>query len=52
LDQLALVPHVIAGREDVGAGIVQFAGHPLGQPKAVRRVLGVDDDQVGGEIAS
>ncbi len=51
LDQLALVPDVVAGREDVGAGIVQLAGQPLGQAETMRRVLRIDDHKIGGEVA-
>jgi hypothetical protein len=42
---------MVAGREDVGAGIVKLAGEPLVQPEAVRRVLRVDDRHVDAEVA-
>jgi hypothetical protein len=50
LDQLALVPDMVTGREDVGAGIVELAGEAFGQPEAMRRILGVDDRDVDTEV--
>ena len=43
-DELALVPDVVAGRQDIDAAIVEFAAEALGQSEAAGRVLGVDDD--------
>ena len=51
LDQLALVPDMVAGRQDVGAGIVKLAREPFGQPIAMRGVLGVDDRHIDREVA-
>ena len=51
-DQLALVPDMVAGGQDIDAAIVELAADPLGQAKAARRVLGVDDDEIEREIAA
>jgi hypothetical protein len=51
LDQLALVPDMVAGRENVRAGIVELAREPLGQPVAVRGVFGIDDRDIDREVA-
>ena len=51
-DELALVPDVIAGRQDVDAAIVELAAKALGQAKAAGRVLGIDDDEIEREIAA
>jgi hypothetical protein len=43
---LALVPDVVPGRDDVDAGIEQRPGGRFGQPGAARDVLAVRDDEV------
>ena len=50
-DQLALVPDVIAGGQDVGPGVVKLAGEALGQAERRRRVLGIDDREIDPEVA-
>ena len=48
-DQLALVPGVVAERQQIGASGEQIGGNGCGQPEAAGRVLGIDDDGVGAE---
>ena len=50
-DKLALIPDVIAGRQDIDAAIVEFAAEALGQSETARGVLGVDYDEVNSEIS-
>src|SRR6185312_13377890 len=50
-DQLALIPHMVPGGQDVGPGLVKLARQLVGKAKAVRRVLGVDDREVEREAA-
>ncbi len=42
---------MVAGGQDVGAGLVQLAGEALGQPEPGRRVLGIDDREIDREVA-
>jgi hypothetical protein len=42
---------MVAGRQEVGAGIVEFAGEALGQAEPGRGILGVDDRDVDREVA-
>ena len=51
-DDLPLVPDVIAGGQDIHFGIVKFAAEAFGQAAAGGRVLGIDDNQVEGELTA
>ena len=43
---LALVPGVVAERDDVRAGVQDVVGNRLGDAEAARRVLAIDHDEV------
>ena len=56
-DNLAFVPDMVAGSEDVGALVEELLGDPRGHAKAAGRILRVDHHQVdlplfdqGGEV--
>ena len=51
-DDLALVPDMVAGGDDVDAGRVELCADFVGQAEAVRGVLGVDDDEVERKVAA
>src|SRR5690606_1905122 len=51
-DSLALVPHVVAGGDDIDAGGVELRADFLGDAEAGSRVLAVDDDEIEGELAA
>jgi hypothetical protein len=42
---------VITGGKDVDAALVKFAAEALGQATPRRRVLGIGDNEVEGELA-
>lgn len=48
LEDLALVPDVVAGRDDVGAHVEDLFGDGRGDAKASGSVLAVDDEEVDG----
>ena len=49
-DQLLPAPGVVSERDRVGARAAQPLGELRGQPRAVGRVLGVDDAEVGAQL--
>ena len=51
-NDLALVPNVIAGGDDVASRGVEIAAIFLGDTEAMRRVLAVDDDEVERQFAA
>jgi hypothetical protein len=46
VDQLALVPHMVAGGENIGAQVEELIGDLRGQAEASGGVFGVDDGEV------
>ena len=48
---LALVPAVVAQRQDVGPGVEDVVGGVLGDAETARRVLGVDHHEIEPEVA-
>ena len=44
--RVALIPGVVAERDDIGARCAQFAVVALGEAAAVAGVLAVDDDEI------
>jgi hypothetical protein len=50
--EVAVAPDVIAGRDDVGASLEDAQRELRSQPRAVRRVLAVDDAEVGAELVA
>ena len=51
-DDLALVPDVVAGGDDVDAGGVELLADLVGDAEAMRRVLAVGDDEIEREVAA
>ena len=46
LDDIALCPYVVAGGDDIDAGVIKGLADLGGDAEAARRVLAVDDDEV------
>src|SRR5260370_35602413 len=51
-DQLALVPDMVPGGQDIDAAIIELAAKALCQATAARRIFGVDDNEVDGELTA
>ena len=51
-DDLALVPDMIAGGDDVDAGGVELLADLVGDAEAVRGVLAIGDDKIEREVAA
>ena len=49
--RLALVPHMIAGGHDVGAGVEQLGQDLLGYAEAAGSVLAIDHDEISANSA-
>ena len=49
-DDLALIPDVISGRQNVDTAIVKFAAQALGEPEAAGGIFGIDHDEVDREF--
>ena len=45
-----MVPDVVAGGQDVDAGVVELTAEALGQAKSAGRILRVDDNEVDREL--
>ena len=46
--RLALVPRMVARGDDIGAGVDELLADRLGDAEAARRILAIDDDEIGG----
>src|SRR5690348_16086564 len=51
-NDLALVPDMIAGRDDVDAGGIELLADLVGDAEAVRGVLAVGDNEIERQVAA